>query len=102
MAVNGNRDVLGLHLGEHEGAHQWGRILEDIQKRVVEDVLFFCVDGLTGFSLKMFPDRESTSVQSFSSLVIEQYILLIRYLSPKNPLLYLNFVSILHSPYSQT
>jgi putative transposase len=25
--VNGNRDVLGLYLGEHEGAHQWGRIL---------------------------------------------------------------------------
>ncbi len=47
--VNGNRDILGLYLGEHEGAHQWGRILEDIQKRGVEEVLFFCVDGLKGF-----------------------------------------------------
>lgn len=56
--VNGERDVLGLYLGEHEGAQQWGRILEDIQKRGVEDVLFFCVDGLKGFSeaiLQVYP-----------------------------------------------
>ena len=48
--VNGVRDILGLYLGEHEGAQHWGRILEDIQKRGVEEVLFFCVDGLKGFS----------------------------------------------------
>lgn len=56
--VNGNRDILGLYLGDQEGAHQWGRILEDIQKRGVEDVLFFCVDGLRGFNeaiMKVYP-----------------------------------------------
>ena len=47
--VEGKRDVLGLYIGEHEGAQHWGRILEDIQKRGVVDVLFFCVDGLKGF-----------------------------------------------------
>ena len=47
--VEGQRDVLGLYIGEHEGAQHWGRILEDIQKRGVVDVLFFCVDGLKGF-----------------------------------------------------
>ena len=39
--VEGKRDVLGLYIGEHEGAQHWGRILEDIQKRGVVDVLFF-------------------------------------------------------------
>jgi putative transposase len=48
--VEGKRDVLGLYIGEHEGAQHWGRILEDIQRRGVEDVLFFCVDGLKGFN----------------------------------------------------
>jgi putative transposase len=47
--VHGNRDVLGLYLNESEGSRQWGLILEDLQRRGVEDVLFFCVDGLTGF-----------------------------------------------------
>ena len=47
--VNGMRDVLGLYLGEHEGVHHWGRILEDLQKRGVEEIIFCCVDGLKGF-----------------------------------------------------
>jgi putative transposase len=49
VTVDGVRDVLGIYLNEAEGARQWGLVLEDIQKRGVEDVLFFCVDGLTGF-----------------------------------------------------
>lgn len=49
ITVDGQRDILGLYLSESEGARQWGHILEDIKKRGVEDVLFFCVDGLAGF-----------------------------------------------------
>lgn len=47
--ANGQRDILGLYLNESEGANQWGIILEDLKRRGVEDVFFFCVDGLTGF-----------------------------------------------------
>lgn len=47
--AEGQRDVLGVYIRESEGAGEWGRILEDLQKRGVEDVLFFCVDGLAGF-----------------------------------------------------
>lgn len=47
--VSGQRDMLGLYLSEAEGARQWGMILEDIKRRGVERVLFFCVDGLAGF-----------------------------------------------------
>lgn len=47
--VNGKRDVLGLYIDEAEGAHKWGQILEDLQERGVEDVLFFSIDGLSGF-----------------------------------------------------
>ena len=47
--VDGQREVLGLYLSETEGSRQWGLILEDLKKRGVEDVFFFCVDGLNGF-----------------------------------------------------
>lgn len=47
--LEGERDVLGLYTGESEGARQWGRILDHIQERGVEDVIIFCVDGLKGF-----------------------------------------------------
>jgi transposase-like protein len=48
--VEGQRDILGLYLHESEGSRQWGLILEDLKRRGVEDVFFFCVDGLTGFT----------------------------------------------------
>lgn len=47
--LDGERDVLGLYIGESEGARNWGRILENIKERGVCDVIFFCVDGLKGF-----------------------------------------------------
>jgi putative transposase len=56
--AEGRRDVLGIYIHESEGANDWGRILEDLRRRGVEDVLFFCVDGLKGFSeaiLEVFP-----------------------------------------------
>jgi transposase-like protein len=46
----GNRDILGLYLMESEGAMAWGRVLEDLQRRGVEEVFCFCVDGLSGFA----------------------------------------------------
>jgi putative transposase len=49
VSMDGQRDVLGLYLNDSEGSRQWGLILEDIKRRGVEDVLFFCIDGLTGF-----------------------------------------------------
>ena len=58
--ANGERDILDIHIGiaQAEGAKEWGRLLEKIKDRGVEDVLFFAVDGLTGFSeaiLAVFP-----------------------------------------------
>lgn len=49
VGVEGQRDVLGLYIGESEGSRQWGLILEDLNNRGVKDVFFFCIDGLTGF-----------------------------------------------------
>jgi len=59
--AHGQRDILDLHIGqaEAEGAKEWGRLLEKIKERGVEDVLFFAVDGLAGFGaaiLEVFPN----------------------------------------------
>lgn len=58
VTAEGERDVLGIYTKESEGAKEWGMVLEDLRRRGVEDVLFFCVDGLQGFSdaiLSVFP-----------------------------------------------
>jgi putative transposase len=45
----GQREVLGIYIKDSEGASHWASVLQDIKNRGVEDVLFVCVDGLTGF-----------------------------------------------------
>ena len=50
LNLEGERDVLGLFIGQSEGARYWARVLENIKDRGVKDVFFFCVDGLNGFS----------------------------------------------------
>ncbi len=51
LGVNcdGDREVLGIWWQETEGAKFWLAVLNDLQRRGVEDVLISCVDGLTGF-----------------------------------------------------
>jgi len=44
----GNRDILGIYVMASEGAMGWGRVLEDLQRRGVQEVFCFCVDGLKG------------------------------------------------------
>jgi transposase-like protein len=48
--MEGNREVMGLYVVQAEGAKYWGRVLENLHNRGVQDVLFFCMDGLKGFS----------------------------------------------------
>jgi putative transposase len=47
--LDGERDVLGLWFQRTEGAKFWLGVLTDIKTRGVHDILFVCVDGLTGF-----------------------------------------------------
>jgi len=47
---DGNRDILGIYVLESEGAKSWGRVLEDLRSRGVEEVFCFCIDGLKGFA----------------------------------------------------
>ena len=47
--LEGQRDVLGIWFQRTEGAKFWMQVLTDLKQRGVADVLFFCVDGLTGF-----------------------------------------------------
>jgi transposase-like protein len=47
--MEGSRDVLGLYIDQAEGARFWGRVLENLKDRGIEDVLFFSIDGLKGF-----------------------------------------------------
>jgi transposase-like protein len=46
----GQRDLLGMYIQSSEGATRWGIVLQDLQRRGVEDILVICSDNLTGFT----------------------------------------------------
>ncbi len=45
----GGKELLGLWVGEHEGAKFWLNVLTQLKNRGVQDILIACVDGLSGF-----------------------------------------------------
>lgn len=46
--LEGYKDILGIWIGDNGSAKFWLGVLNDLRNRGVEDVLIFCVDGLTG------------------------------------------------------
>ncbi len=46
--LNGVKDILGIWIGDAEGKHYWMQIFDEIKNRGVEDVLFICMDGVSG------------------------------------------------------
>jgi len=47
---DGIKDLLGLYIGENEGARFWLNVLSDLQNRGVKDILIACIDNLKGFA----------------------------------------------------
>ncbi len=46
----GYKDLLGLYVGENEGAKFWLQVLTDLHNRGVQDILIACIDNLNGFA----------------------------------------------------
>ena len=46
--TEGYKEVLGLYLGEKEGAKYWLSVLTELKNRGVEDIFLLCADGLKG------------------------------------------------------
>lgn len=49
LNLEGHKELLGLWIGETEGAKFWLSVLTELKNRGVQDILIACVDGLKGF-----------------------------------------------------
>lgn len=57
----GHKSLLGMYLGESEGAKFWLTVLTDLRQRGVEDIFIACIDNLKGFAEaieSIFPKTE--------------------------------------------
>ncbi len=61
--LEGKREVLGIWVGENEGASYWLSVFNELKNRGVQDIFIACMDGLKGLPdalLSVFP---STDIQ---------------------------------------
>lgn len=51
LGINGEgyKDILGIWIGENEGAKFWLKVCNELKNRGVQDILIACIDGLNGF-----------------------------------------------------
>lgn len=48
ITLDGKRDILGIWIGEHEGARFWLSVFTELKQRGVSDIFITCIDGLKG------------------------------------------------------
>jgi transposase-like protein len=79
--LDGNKDVLGMWIGENESAKFWLSVLKELKNRGVQDILITCVDNLTGFTQAISACFPNTEIQK---CVIHQIRNSTRYVSYKD------------------
>ena len=48
LDIKGHKDILGIWVGEQEGAKFWLSVCNDLKSRGVKDIIIACMDGLKG------------------------------------------------------
>jgi putative transposase len=61
--LQGHKELLGLWLGQTEGAKFWLACLTDLKSRGLGDIFVACIDGLSGFAEAIHAAYPQTSVQ---------------------------------------
>ncbi len=61
--LEGHKELLGLWLGQSEGAKFWLACLTDLKSRGLGDIFVACIDGLSGFAEAIRAAYPQTSVQ---------------------------------------
>ena len=46
--MDGEKEVIGLYLGENEGAKYWLAVMTELKNRGLKDIFILCADGLKG------------------------------------------------------
>ncbi len=79
--LDGQKDVLGIWIGENESAKFWLNVLNELKNRGVHDILITCVDNLTGFTEAIEASYPKTEIQK---CIIHQIRNSLRYVSYKD------------------
>lgn len=77
----GYKDILGIWIGENEGAKFWLKVCNELKNRGVQDILIVCIDGLKGFPDAIHTVFPETKVQL---CIIHQIRSTLKYMASKD------------------
>ncbi len=63
VSLDGHREVLGIWIGENEGAAHWLSVFYELKQRGIKDILIACMDGLKGLPEALKEVYPKTEVQ---------------------------------------
>ncbi len=81
VELRDSKDLLGLWIGEAEGANFWLNVLTELKNRGVEDIFIACIDGLKGFPEAINTVFPKTEIQL---CVIHQIRNTLKYIASKD------------------
>jgi transposase-like protein len=81
VEVSGRKDLLGLWVGEAEGANFWLSVLTELKNRGIQEILVACIDGLKGFPEAINTVFPKTEIQL---CVIHQIRNTLKYIASKD------------------
>jgi transposase-like protein len=79
--LDGQKDVLGMWIGESESSKFWLSVLNEIRNRGTRDILICCTDNLNGFSEAIAAAYPKADIQK---CIVHQVRNSIRYVSYKD------------------
>lgn len=81
LDMKGHKDILGIWVGEQEGAKFWLSVCNDLKNRGVRDIIIACMDGLKGLPEAIRAVFPNVSIQS---CIIHQIRNSIKYIASKD------------------
>lgn len=81
LDMKGHKDILGIWIGEQEGAKFWLSVCNDLKNRGVRDILIACMDGLKGLPDAIKAVFPNVSIQN---CIIHQIRNSIKYIASKD------------------
>jgi len=80
ISIDGRKDLLGIWIGEAEGATFWLNVITELRNRGVQQLCIVCIDGLKGFPQAIqtvFPDAR------IQHCIVHQIRNTVRYIASK-------------------
>ena len=81
LDMKGKKDILGIWIGESEGAKFWLLVCNDLKNRGVEDILIACMDGLKGLPEAIKTVYPDVSIQT---CIVHQIRNSLKYIASKD------------------